>query len=51
MTCKPLSGPEAERIGLVSLCVEDADLQATALETANDLPAARKARSAGPNTR
>ena len=37
MTCKPLSGPEAERIGLVSLCVEDADLQATALETANDL--------------
>ena len=37
MTCKPLYGPEAERIGLVSLCVEDADLQATALETANDL--------------
>src|SRR3981189_3360691 len=31
LTCKPLSGEEAERIGLVSLCVEDAELQATAL--------------------
>jgi len=37
MTCKPLSGEEAERIGLVSLCVEDADLQRVALETAQDL--------------
>ena len=35
--CKPLSGEEAERIGLVSLCVEDADLQKVALETAEDL--------------
>src|SRR6185437_14551344 len=26
LTCKPLSGAEAERIGLVSLCVEDAEL-------------------------
>ena len=37
LTCKPLSGEEAERIGLVSLCVEDADLQKIALETAQDL--------------
>jgi enoyl-CoA hydratase len=37
MTCKPVSGPEAERIGLVSLCVDDDDLQAIALETAVDL--------------
>jgi enoyl-CoA hydratase len=37
LTCKPLSGAEAERIGLVSLCVDDAELQATALETATAL--------------
>ena len=37
LTCRPLSGEEAERIGLVSLCVEDADLQRVALETAQDL--------------
>jgi len=36
-TCKPLSGEEAERIGLISLCVDDADLQRVALETALDL--------------
>jgi enoyl-CoA hydratase len=34
LTCKPLSGEEAERIGLVSLCVEDAELQQIALDTA-----------------
>ena len=39
LTCKPLSGEEAERIGLVSLCVEDAELQKIALETAEDLAA------------
>src|SRR3954454_25316203 len=37
LTCKPLSGEEAEGIGLVSLCVEDAELQKIALETAEDL--------------
>src|SRR6202012_5500524 len=37
LTCKPLSGEEAERIGLVSLCVEDAELQRIALENAQDL--------------
>lgn len=34
MSGKPLYGEEAERIGLVSLCVEDDELQETALETA-----------------
>src|SRR6201992_2171050 len=37
LTCKPLSGAEAERIGLVSLCVDDADLQKIALDVASDL--------------
>src|SRR5258705_12081037 len=37
LTCKPLSGEEAERIGLASLCVEDSDLQKTALDVAEDL--------------
>jgi len=31
------AGEEAERIGLVSLCVDDVDLQQTALETAESL--------------
>jgi enoyl-CoA hydratase len=34
MTCEPLDGREAERIGLVSLAVPDEALQAKALETA-----------------
>ena len=34
MACEPLSGEEAERIGLVSMCVEDGELQAKALEVA-----------------
>jgi enoyl-CoA hydratase len=37
LTCKPLSGEEAERIGLVSLCVEDSELQQTALDVAVEL--------------
>jgi enoyl-CoA hydratase len=37
LTCRPVSGEEAERIGLVSLCVDDADLDATALEVAGEL--------------
>ena len=37
LTCRPISGEEAERIGLVSLCVDDAALQATALDTAREL--------------
>jgi enoyl-CoA hydratase len=34
LTCETLSGQEAERIGLVSLCVDDADVHAKALEVA-----------------
>ncbi len=37
LTCRPVSGEEAERIGLVSLCVEDEELQDTALKVATDL--------------
>ena len=37
MTGKPLSGEEAERIGLVSLCVDDDELQETVLGIASDL--------------
>ncbi len=37
LTCRPLSGEEAERIGLVSLCVDDEVLQQTTLEVAGEL--------------
>ncbi|MCH8931294.1 MAG: enoyl-CoA hydratase/isomerase family protein, partial [Proteobacteria bacterium] len=37
LTNKPISGEEAERIGLVSLCVADDELYSTALETAIEL--------------
>lgn len=37
LTCKQVSGEEAERIGLVSMCVEDEELQETALGIAKDL--------------
>jgi enoyl-CoA hydratase len=37
LTCDPLSGEEAERIGLVSLCVDDDQVQARALEVAEQL--------------
>ncbi|MCZ6640942.1 MAG: enoyl-CoA hydratase/isomerase family protein [Gammaproteobacteria bacterium] len=39
LTCDRLSGEEAERIGLVSLCVEDDELQSKALEVAGKLAA------------
>ena len=39
LTCDPLTGEEAERIGLVSLCVEDDQVQARALEVAEQLAA------------
>jgi enoyl-CoA hydratase len=39
LTCDRLSGEEAERIGLVSLCVDDAELEAKALEVAGKLTA------------
>jgi enoyl-CoA hydratase len=37
LTCERLSGEEAERIGLVSLCVDDDELQEKALEVAGKL--------------
>ncbi|WP_439678412.1 enoyl-CoA hydratase/isomerase family protein [Embleya sp. MST-111070] len=37
MTCRPLTGEEAERIGLVSLCVEEDELLSTAREIALEL--------------
>jgi enoyl-CoA hydratase len=37
LTCEPLSGDEAERIGLVSLCVDDDQVQERALEVARIL--------------
>ena len=37
LLCEPVNGEEAERIGLVSLCVEDEELQDKALEIATRL--------------
>jgi len=37
LTCEPLTGEEAERIGLVSLCVDDDEVQARALVVAEQL--------------
>ena len=37
LTCETLRGEEAERIGLVSLCVDDDQVQARALEIATTL--------------
>ena len=39
LTCEPLSGEEAERIGLVSLCVDDDALLPTAYDVARRLAA------------
>jgi len=39
LTCEQVSGEEAERIGLVSLCCEEAELQAKALEVSRKLAA------------
>jgi enoyl-CoA hydratase len=37
LTCRTLKGEEAERIGLVSMCVDDDAVQETALEVAVEL--------------
>ncbi len=37
LLCEPMSGEEAERIGLVSMCVDDDRLQETAVEVAEKL--------------
>ena len=39
LTCDPVTGEEAERIGLVSVCVDDDELQDRALEIATKLAA------------
>jgi enoyl-CoA hydratase len=39
LTCEPISGEEAERIGLVSLCVDDDEVQERALAVAEQLAA------------
>ena len=39
LTCEPVSGEEAERIGLVSLCVPDEELHTRALDVARALAA------------
>jgi enoyl-CoA hydratase len=43
LTCDPLSGEEAERIGLVSLCVDDDQVQERALAVATQLAAGAQA--------
>ena len=37
LTCKPITGEEAERIGLVSLCVDDESVQDEAMDVARSL--------------
>lgn len=37
MCCKPMDGAEAERLGLVSLAVDDAEVEAQTLQIASDL--------------
>lgn len=39
LTCEPLTGEEAERIGLVSICVDDDQVQEKALDIAGQLAA------------
>ena len=39
LTCQPMSGEEAERIGLVSLCVDDDEVHGKALEVAGQIMA------------
>ena len=48
LTCETLTGEEAERIGLVSMCVDDDQVLDTARDVARTLATgARRARSAG----
>ena len=44
LTCEPLSGEEAERIGLVSICVDDDEVLSTATRIADNLAAGRAER-------
>ena len=49
LTCDTLTGEEAERIGLVSLCVDDDAVHDRALEVAVTLAEGRRRRSGGPS--
>ncbi len=51
LTNKPLSGAEAERIGLVAVCVPDAEVIETALEICANLTLAAPARCTLPSMR
>lgn len=50
LTCETLLGEEAERIGLVSTCVDDDDVLSTATRIAETWRAGRRTPSAGPST-
>jgi enoyl-CoA hydratase len=50
MLCEAVSGEEAERIGLVSLAVDDDQLLPKAYEVADRWPPAARPPSAGPST-
>ena len=39
LLCEPMSGEDAERMGLVALCVDEGELQAKAVEVASRLAA------------
>ena len=51
LLCEPLDGEEAERIGLVSLCVPADELEERALDVARRLAPARRRRSATRSSR
>ena len=50
LTCDTLLGEEAERIGLVSLCVDDGEVQDRAMQVARDLAGAPRRPSDSPST-
>jgi len=37
LTCKPITGEEADRIGMVSMCVEDDELEQISIDTATEM--------------
>ena len=51
LTCDALSGEEAERIGLVSLCVDDDEVQPGRSRSPSSWPPAPRRRSATPSRR
>ena len=51
LTCDTLSGEEAERIGLVSICVDDSEVEQRALQVAVQLAGGAQKRSDGRSTR